>query len=229
VLIEGGAELEIGWLPPLLEGARKGKILAGAPGHVASEGVQLLDIPLAADRSRGDTHVAGNPHFMLDPLNARIVARHLVRVLGSLDPPGATFYDANLADFESQLETKMAEWTAASRALRWTPRRHLPPDVALFWPPFRAGRGHVPRAQARHSAFSAAPGQGDAEDAGRRHPRSARRALPASQDRRGGGRADECGWSTSASSREAFRARETYVSLIDAVVRRIAEAFATHP
>src|SRR5262245_23762307 len=54
VLVEGGAELEIGWLPPLLEGARNGKILAGAPGRVvASEGVELLDIPLAADRSQG--------------------------------------------------------------------------------------------------------------------------------------------------------------------------------
>src|SRR5438128_2492378 len=75
VLIEGGAELEIGWLPPLLEGARNGKILAGAPGRVvASEGIQLLDIPLAADRSQGDTHVAGNPHFMLDPLNSKTVA-----------------------------------------------------------------------------------------------------------------------------------------------------------
>src|SRR5215208_5807971 len=85
VLIEGGAELEVGWLPPLLDGARNGKILAGAPGRiVASEGVQLLDIPLAADRSQGDTHVAGNPHFMLDPLNSRIVAKHIERVFSSL-------------------------------------------------------------------------------------------------------------------------------------------------
>ena len=62
VLIEGGAELEIGWLPPLLDGARNSKILAGGQGRVvASEGVQLLDIPLAADRSRG-----GEP-----PLHAR--------------------------------------------------------------------------------------------------------------------------------------------------------------
>src|SRR6185295_3421415 len=87
VLIEGGAELEVGWLPPLLEGARNGKILAGGPGRVvASEGIQLVDIPAAADRSQGDTHLAGNPHFMLDPLNAKVVAGHLVRVLSALDP-----------------------------------------------------------------------------------------------------------------------------------------------
>ncbi len=114
VLIEGGAELEIGWLPPLLEGARNGKILAGGPGRVvASQGVQLLDIPLAADRSQGDTHVAGNPHFMLDPLNAKIVAEHIERTLSALDPAGATTYQANLASFAQSLDAKMKEWTTA--------------------------------------------------------------------------------------------------------------------
>ena len=113
-LIEGGAELEIGWLPPLLEGARNGKILAGAPGRiVASEGVQLVDIPAAADRSQGDTHLAGNPHFMLDPMNAKIVAEHVVRVFSALDPAGAATYKTNLAQFESALAIKMKEWTAA--------------------------------------------------------------------------------------------------------------------
>lgn len=113
VLIEGGAELEVGWLPPLLDGARNSKILAGAPGRVvASEGVQLLDIPLAADRSQGDTHVAGNPHFMLDPLNSRIVAEHIARVFSALDPAGATIYKTNAVNFETSLAAKMKEWTA---------------------------------------------------------------------------------------------------------------------
>lgn len=114
VLIEGGAELEIGWLPPLLEGARNGKILAGAPGRiVASEGIQLLDIPLAADRSQGDTHVAGNPHFMLDPLNAKVVAEHIGRVFTNLDPAGASTYKANVDSFNARLDAKMKEWTEA--------------------------------------------------------------------------------------------------------------------
>ena len=113
-LIEGGAELEIGWLPPLLEGARNGKILAGAPGRiVGSEGIQLVDIPAAADRSQGDTHLAGNPHFMLDPMNAKVVAEHLVRVFSALDPGGAATYKTNLTQFESALAIKMKEWTAA--------------------------------------------------------------------------------------------------------------------
>lgn len=114
VLIEGGAELEVGWLPPLLEGARNPRILAGAPGHVvASEGIQLLDIPAAADRSQGDTHLAGNPHFMLDPENARIVAAHLARVFAALDAAGQSAYGANLAAFEGELTARMQTWTAA--------------------------------------------------------------------------------------------------------------------
>jgi ABC-type Zn uptake system ZnuABC Zn-binding protein ZnuA len=113
VLIEGGAELEVGWLSPLLEGARNPRILAGAPGRVvASEGVQLLDIPAAADRSQGDAHMGGNPHFMLDPENARIVAAHLARVFTALDAAGKATFDSNLAAFDGALSAKMAEWTA---------------------------------------------------------------------------------------------------------------------
>ena len=114
VLIEGGAELEVGWLPPLLDGARNGKILAGAPGRiVASEGIQLLDIPLAADRSQGDTHVAGNPHFMLDPLNAKVAAEHIGRVFTALDAAGASTYKANVDSFTARVDAKMKEWTDA--------------------------------------------------------------------------------------------------------------------
>src|SRR6185369_10946082 len=56
-LVEGGAELEIGWLPPILDGARNPKIVAGAPGHIACNlGVQLLEVPTTLDRSKGDIH-----------------------------------------------------------------------------------------------------------------------------------------------------------------------------
>src|SRR6188474_2946825 len=74
VLIEGGAELEIGWLPPLLESARNDKIQAGSPGLVmASQGIRMLEVPATLDRSRGDVHALGNPHFLMDPQNAKIV------------------------------------------------------------------------------------------------------------------------------------------------------------
>src|SRR2546426_3500424 len=71
-LIEGGAELEVGWLPPLVDGARNPKLDAGKPGRLyGSDGISLLEVPSTLDRSKGDIHAAGNPHFMPDPLNGK--------------------------------------------------------------------------------------------------------------------------------------------------------------
>jgi len=121
VLIEGGAELEVGWLPPLLEGARNPKIAAGAPGHIrASEGVQLLDVPAALDRSQGDIHAAGNPHFMMDPQSARVVAAHITEAFCGLDAGACATYKANLASFQAKLDAKTAEWAAALAPFKGT-------------------------------------------------------------------------------------------------------------
>src|SRR3954468_23307651 len=110
-LVEGGAELELGWLPPLLENSRNSRIAAGAPGHiVASEGIRLLEIPTSFDRSKGDIHSLGNPHFMIDPVNVKIVARNIATHLASIDPKSASTYNANLAKFNSKLDAKQAEW-----------------------------------------------------------------------------------------------------------------------
>ena len=111
LLIEGGAELEVGWLPPLIEGARNPRILAGAPGHIyASDGIQLLDVPATLDRARGDIHGAGNPHFMMDPVNAGVVARHIADALCGLDPSGCASYKENLGRFQQLLEARTKEW-----------------------------------------------------------------------------------------------------------------------
>ena len=110
-LIEGGAELEAGWLTPLLEGARNPKLAAGQPGRIAaSEGVALLEVPATLDRSQGDIHAAGNPHYLTDPLNAKIVAGHIARALAELDAKSAGVYRANLKNFGAALDAKMAEW-----------------------------------------------------------------------------------------------------------------------
>src|SRR5438270_9670983 len=110
-LIEGGAELELGWLPPLLENARNGKINAGAPGRiVASEGIRLLEIPTSFDRSKGDIHSLGNPHFMVDPVSAKIVARNIANHFAQIDPKNAATYESNLARFNARIDTKLAEW-----------------------------------------------------------------------------------------------------------------------
>src|SRR5262249_38470500 len=86
LLIEGGAELEIGWLPALLEQARNPKLAPGAPGHLAAaQGLQLLEVHSTLDRSRGDIHAAGNPHFLVDPANAKAVAQKIADTLSALD------------------------------------------------------------------------------------------------------------------------------------------------
>ena len=110
-LIEGGAELELGWLPPLLENSRNAKISAGAPGRiVASEGIKMLEIPTSFDRSRGDIHSLGNPHFMIDPVNVKIIARNIADHLTQIDPKSAATYRGNLARFNTKLDAKFADW-----------------------------------------------------------------------------------------------------------------------
>ena len=111
VLIEGGAELELGWLPPLLENSRNAKIAAGAPGRiVASQGVKMLEIPTSFDRSKGDVHSLGNPHFMIDPVNVKIIAAAMADHFAQVDPASAALYKANLAAFNAKLDAKFREW-----------------------------------------------------------------------------------------------------------------------
>ena len=110
-LIEGGAELELGWLPPLLENSRNSKISAGAPGRiVASEGVKMLEVPTSFDRSKGDVHSLGNPHFMIDPVSVKIIARNIANHFVQIDPKSAATYNGNLARFNAKLDAKYADW-----------------------------------------------------------------------------------------------------------------------
>jgi zinc/manganese transport system substrate-binding protein len=114
VLIEGGAELELGWLPPLLESARNSKIAAGAPGRVvASAGIRMLDVPTSFDRSKGDIHSLGNPHFLVDPDNAKIVAKNIAEHFAAVDPKNAATYRANLARFTNAVDAKTVQWVRA--------------------------------------------------------------------------------------------------------------------
>ena len=122
VLLEGGAELEIGWLPPLVNNARNGRILRDAPGDVRlCEGLHLLEVPTTpVDRSMGDVHPLGNPHYWLDPLNGKVIAAHIAGKLGQLDPANRGFYHANLQKFNERLDAKLAEWTRQMEPFRGT-------------------------------------------------------------------------------------------------------------
>src|SRR6476620_8163058 len=95
VLIDGGAELELGWLPPLLQNARNPKIDAGKPGRVvASQGIRLMNVPASATRAAGDVHALGNPHFMTDPIIAKAVAQHIAQAFGEIDPANKGTYES---------------------------------------------------------------------------------------------------------------------------------------
>jgi len=114
VLIDGGAELEVGWLPPLLQNARNPKIDVGKPGRVqASQGVKLMNVPDNVSRAAGDVHALGNPHFVVDPIIAKAVAAHIARAFTAVDEKNTLVYDANFKKFEATINAKLQEWGAA--------------------------------------------------------------------------------------------------------------------
>ena len=113
-LIDGGAELELGWLPPLLQNARNPKIEVGKPGRIqTSQGIRLMNVPTNASRAAGDVHALGNPHFTVDPIIAKAIAQHIAQSFAVLDPPNAAFYDGNYKKFEATINAKLQEWGAA--------------------------------------------------------------------------------------------------------------------
>ncbi len=113
-LIDGGAELEIGWLPPLLQNARNPKLEVGKPGRIqASQGIRLMNVPATLTRAAGDVHALGNPHFTVDPIIAKAIARHIAQSFAAIDPPNAAFYDANAKQFENTINAKLQEWGTA--------------------------------------------------------------------------------------------------------------------
>src|SRR5262252_5836050 len=114
VLIDGGAELELGWLPPLLQNARNPKIEVGKPGRVqASAGIRLMNVPTNVTRAAGDVHALGNPHFTVDPIIAKAIAQHIAQSFSALDPANAAFYQANYKKFEATVNAKLQEWGTA--------------------------------------------------------------------------------------------------------------------
>lgn len=117
-----GLDLEIGWMPLLLDGARNQKIAAGARGHVnASTVIPVLDANRAVDRSQGDVHPLGNPHYWLDPANARRIAGLFRDRFSELDPGNAAAYAANTTAWEARLATAEQGWGAELASLKDKP------------------------------------------------------------------------------------------------------------
>ncbi len=112
LLVDVGLELEIGWLPPLVNQSRNADIQPGGRKRLtAASAVQVLDVPTGpVDRSMGDLHPQGNPHFLNDPRAGIAVASAIAARLAEIDPGGAAEYQANLADFRKRTEEEIAGW-----------------------------------------------------------------------------------------------------------------------
>jgi zinc/manganese transport system substrate-binding protein len=117
-----GAELEIGWLPMILQQANNAKIQPQQPGEFeATKFVPLLEQPIAFDRALGDIHAAGNPHIQTDPRMMLPVAKALAQRFAQLDPGNAATYNARLADFTTRWNAAIAKWTAQAAPLKGVP------------------------------------------------------------------------------------------------------------
>jgi zinc/manganese transport system substrate-binding protein len=119
VLVLTGLDDEHSWLPALLEVAANSKILLGRPGYIdCSVGVPVLEAPILVDRSEGDMHPKGNPHFMLDPVNAKIAARNIAVGLSRNFPQHQQVFDKNLKAYVAELDNWIARWEKLAAPLR---------------------------------------------------------------------------------------------------------------
>lgn len=116
-----GLDLEAGWSPSLLTSSRNVKIQRGADGYVdASVGVSLLQVPSSINRAEGDIHIYGNPHYWLDPLNGKIIARNICNGLEKVSPENKNLFEANLRAFDQQIDARLKTWSAAMAAYKGT-------------------------------------------------------------------------------------------------------------
>jgi len=119
LVICSGAQLEIGWLPVLLQKANNRNVMPGTPGYMeASSFVLRLEATGNVDRSQGDIHPQGNPHVQTDQHNIAHIAVALGERLAKLDPESAAIYEAGLADFSARWAKAIANWEKRAGELR---------------------------------------------------------------------------------------------------------------
>ena len=122
LVVATGAELEIGWLPVLIQESGNSHVQPGSPGYFeAASALHLLEVPTKLDRAMGDIHPLGNPHVQLDPHNIQLVARALSARLAQLEPDAASFYAARLKDFDTRWSAAIQRWEAKAAPLKGVP------------------------------------------------------------------------------------------------------------
>jgi zinc/manganese transport system substrate-binding protein len=119
VLVRVGLELEIGWLPPLVVGSRNERIQRGQPGDLdLSTVIEPVDVPTTKiDRSQGDIHPMGNPHYWLPPVNAVRCAKGIRDRLEQLRPQDKAYFEAQFKQFVDELKAKATKWEAMAKPL----------------------------------------------------------------------------------------------------------------
>ena len=119
LVVATGAELEIGWLPLVLQQAGNSAIKPGKPGYFeAAPFVTLLDKPVRLDRAEGDVHPGGDPHIQTDPRNIAKVAAPLAARLAELDPANAAWYQARYRMFVERWNAAIANWEKQAAPLK---------------------------------------------------------------------------------------------------------------
>ena len=160
LLVENGAELDA-WVDVAVQGANNA---AHRPRRRAgrieiSRGMPLLEVPATrVDRSMGDVHPLGNPHFSLDPGLAPMITQNILDGLVRVAPQHRAAFERNRAAFLARLDEQMARWMKAMEPVQGGEGRRLPSRLHLLPDPLRAGPARDGRGPARHPALAAAPG-----------------------------------------------------------------------
>ena len=120
LLVVVGLQLEIGWLPPLINQSGNPRIQVGAPGYLdASQFAEILEIPQGTvTRAEGDVHPLGNPHYWLDPDNGRRIARGIANKLSEADPGDAAYFQQRFQDFDRRLTAAEQKWEGEMKPYR---------------------------------------------------------------------------------------------------------------
>src|SRR5438093_115308 len=122
LVVATGAELEVGWLPLVLQQAGNPKVQPGQRGYFeATAFVTTIERPTRLDRAEGDVHPQGNPHIQTDPRNIARVATALAQRLAQIDPPNAAYYEARYKSFSDKWTAAIARWEGAAAPLKGTP------------------------------------------------------------------------------------------------------------
>jgi zinc/manganese transport system substrate-binding protein len=136
LLVCTGLELEVGWLPVLIQQSGNDRIVAGQPGYFeAGAFVPRIEVPSRLDRAAGDVHPYGNPHIQLNPHNIALVAGALAKRLEQVDRANAAWYQQRYASFSARWNAATAKWERQAAPLRGVAvvEHHKDEDYLMDW------------------------------------------------------------------------------------------------